>query len=102
MTLQQLNEESWIGKVGKSFIKKGTKGAFTAQCKEMGYKGPSMGCVNFVFDEYEKKKSQFVDGKLSKEEYDKWLQLKRRASFTKTSKRLGKARRERNAESKGE
>ena len=33
MTLQQLNESSWIGKVGKTFKEKGTAGAFTQQCE---------------------------------------------------------------------
>ena len=96
MTLQQLNESSWIGKVGKTFKEKGTVGAFTNQCKEMGFRGPSMACVKYVFSEYKKKKIEYISGKISKEEYDKWLQMNRRASFTKTSKKLGKDRRKRN------
>jgi hypothetical protein len=62
----------------------------------MGFRGPSTACVKHVFAEYKKKKIEYVSGKISKEEYDKWLQMNRRASFTKTSKKLGKERRKRN------
>lgn len=70
MTLSELNEsmllEWWAQDVAKSMKKKGTVGAFTQQCKDMGFKKSSYACIEYVGKEFEKIKKKFEAGEVSK------------------------------------
>ena len=68
--LADLNEslvlqEWWAQDVAKSMKKKGTVGAFTAQCQDMGFKKSSGACIKHVEEEYVKVKTDFEAGKIS-------------------------------------
>jgi hypothetical protein len=94
MTLNDLNEslllEYWVQDVVKSIKKKGTAGAFTQQCKEMGFQKASYECIKHVEKEYEKAKTDFDNGNISKKEYKEWSLKKKRASLAKTFKGISK------------
>jgi len=85
MTLQQLNEW-WAQDVSKSMKKKGTTGAFTQQCKDMGFQKASYNCINYVKKEFEKIKKQYENGEVNKKTYDEWALKKKRATLAKTFK----------------
>ena len=93
MTLTELNEslllEWWMQDVSKSMKKKGTVGAFTQQCKDMGFKKASYSCITHVEKEFEKIKKLHADGKINKKEYKEWALKKKRASLAKTFKKIG-------------
>jgi hypothetical protein len=90
MTLLELNEsiflEWWAQDVSKSMKAKGTVGAFTQQCRDMGFQKSSFACINHVNEEFEKIKQQFEAGEVSKEVYDEWALKKKRATLAKVFK----------------
>jgi len=90
MTLTELNEvvllEWWAQDVAKAMNAKGTVGAFTQQCKDMGFQKSSYACIKKVEEGYAKAKQQFEAGEISKEEYEEWALKKKRATLAKTFK----------------
>ena len=103
MKLSDLNEslllqEWWAQDVAKSMKQKGTTGAFTQQCKDMGYNKASYECIKHVNQEYEKAKVAFEAGKISKQEYDEWALKKKRATLAKTFKKWGAKKKKENRE----
>jgi len=90
MTLSELNEsmflEWWAQDVAKSMKKKGTVGAFTQQCKDMGFQKSSYACIKHVEKEYDIIKKKFEKGEISKKVYDEWALKKKRATLAKTFK----------------
>lgn len=96
-----LLQEWWAQDVAKSMKNKGTVGAFTAQCQDMGFKKSSMACISFVEEEYNKAKKAFAAGEMSKEEYDEWALKKKRATLAKTFKKWG-ARKKKENKTNGE
>lgn len=105
MKLLDLNEylilEWWAQDVAKSMKKKGTVGAFTQQCQDMGFQKSSAACIKHVEEEYVKAQKDFEDGKISKEEYDEWALKKKRAILAKTFKKWGAKKKKQN-KTKGE
>lgn len=89
MKLVELNEW-WAQDVAKSMKEKGTTGAFTQQCKDMGFKKSSFSCIKYVEDEFEKIKDDFKNGKIKKTVYDEWALKKKRATLAKTFKKWAK------------
>ncbi len=101
MKLSDLNEslllqEWWAQDVAKSMKKNGTVGAFTQQCKDMGYQKASYECIKNVEKEYAKAKLDFEAGKISKKEYDDWALMKKRATLAKTFKKWGAKKKKEN------
>ena len=90
MTLQQLNEW-WAQDVSKSMKKKGTVGAFTQQCKDMGFQKSSHACIKEAIKKADKIMSEKPKG--SKEYKDAAL-LKKRATLAKTFKKWGAKKKE--------
>ena len=90
MRLSELNEsllnEWWAQDVSKSMKKKGTTGAFTQQCKDMGFQKSSYNCIKHVEKEYTKAKKAYENGEISKKEYKEWALKKKRATLAKTFK----------------
>ena len=102
MTLEELNEsmlvEWWAQDVSKSMKKKGTAGAFTQQCKEMGFQKSSYNCIKHVEKEFEKIKKQYEAGEVDKKTYDEWALKKKRATLAKTFKGWAKKKKDKNKE----
>jgi hypothetical protein len=100
MTLQELNEnllvEWWAQDVSKSMKKKGTTGAFTQQCKDMGFQKSSYSCIKHVEKEYAKAKTKYEAGEMSKKDYDEWALKKKRATLAKTFKGWAKKKKQKN------
>ena len=89
MNLRDLNAcilFEWVGGVSKSMKKNGTIGAFTQQCRDMGFQKASYNCISHVYKEFEKKKVQYENKEIDKKEYDEWALKKKRASLAKTFK----------------
>ena len=93
MLLSDLNNqillEWWAEDVVKNMEKNNTKGAFTKQCQDMGFKKASYACIQHVNEEYEKIKNAYNAGKIQRSEYDDWALLKKRATLAKTFKKWG-------------
>lgn len=94
MKLSDLNEslllqEWWAQDVAKSMVQKGTTGAFTQQCKDMGYQKASYECIKDVEKKFEQAKLDLGSGKISKKEYDDIALMKKRATLAKTFKKWG-------------
>ena len=107
MKLVDLNEslvlqEWWAQDVAKSMKKKGTVGAFTAQCQDMGFQKSSGACIKHVEEEYVKAKTDFEAGKITKDEYDEWALKKKRATLAKTFKKWGAKKKKENKTTYGE
>lgn len=93
LTLKEINEsllvEWWAQDVSKAMKKKGTVGAFTQQCKDMGFRKSSLACIKHVEQQYQKAKASYEAGTISKKEYDEWALKKKRATLAKTFKKWG-------------
>ena len=100
LTLTEINEsllfEWWAQDVAKSMKKKGTVGAFTQQCKDMGFNKSSLACIKHVENEYKKAKELYAAGKMNKKEYDEWALKKKRATLAKTFKKWGSKKKKEN------
>lgn len=100
LTLSKINDsllfEWWAQDVAKSMKKKGTVGAFTQQCKDMGFNKSSLACIKHVEKEYQKAKKLFADGKMNKKEYEEWALKKKRATLAKTFKKWGSKKKKEN------
>lgn len=87
MTLEELNEsiltEWWAQDVSKSMKKKGTVGAFTQQCKDMGFRKSSYECIKAAVKKADK---VLNNPDASKKERDEAVLLKKRATLAKTFK----------------
>lgn len=87
MNLTELNEsillEWWAQDVAKNMKKKGTVGAFTQQCKDMGFNKASYACIKSSIKKADKVMAEKPKG--SKEYKDAAL-LKKRAVLAKTFK----------------
>ncbi len=90
MTLQQLNEW-WAQDVAKSMKKKGTVGAFTQQCKDMGFNKSSYACIKAAIKKADK---VLNDTDASKKDHDDAVLLKKRATLAKTFKKWGKKKKQ--------
>jgi len=93
LSLKEINEfllvEWWAQDVAKSMKKKGTVGAFTQQCKDMGFRKSSIACITHVEQQFKKAKEAYEAGTISKKEYDEWALKKKRATLAKTFKKWG-------------
>ena len=93
MTLTELNEsmllEWWAQDVAKSMKKKGTVGAFTQQCKDMGFQKSSYACIKAAIKKADK---VLNDTDASKKDHDDAVLLKKRATLAKTFKKMAKKR----------
>jgi len=84
--LKQLNEW-WAQDVAKSMKKKGTVGAFTQQCEDMGFRKTSYDCIKTAIEKADK---IINNPKASKKDHDEAVLLKKRATLAKTFKKWGK------------
>lgn len=96
MKLEELNSsvtilEWWAQDVSKSMKKKGTTGAFTQQCKDMGFRKSSYECIKAAIKKADKIMSE--KSKDSKEYKDAVL-LKKRATLAKTFKGWAKKKKQ--------
>jgi hypothetical protein len=103
MTLNELNApitllEWWAQDVAKNMKKKGTVGAFTQQCQDMGFQKSSYNCIKYVKTEYAKAKVAYEKGEVSKKEYDEWALKNKRATLAKTFKGWAKKKKDKNKE----
>jgi len=90
VTLHQLNEW-WAQDVSKSMKKKGTIGAFTQQCKDMGFKKSSYACIKASIEKADK---VLNDETASKKEHADAVLLKKRATLAKTFKGWAKKKKQ--------
>lgn len=100
MILTELNNillfEWWAQDVAKSMKQKGTVGAFTQQCQDMGFNKSSLACIKYVEEQYNKAKAAYESGTISKKEYEEWALKKKRATLAKTFKKWGSNKKKEN------
>jgi len=85
--------EYWVQKLNNDMERKGTKGAFTKQCKDMGFRKASYNCIKASIEKADK---ILKDPEAKKEEKDEARLLKKRAVLARTFKKMAKNKKQQN------